>query len=344
MKFCVVGNYGDGINRVTDGQGIKTVELYDALKEYYGSKKVCKLNLYSKNKIVLGVKLLLRMMQCSHLIVLVSKNGRITVVPLMVSLNRVFKRKIYHSLIGSTSHQTLEERPALVNTYNALAGNWSETSTEKKLLEKAGLTNVSVVKNFKSLRILSEKELKNYDATVYRFCTFSRVEELKGIPNIVRAIKRVNSEYGRTVVCLDIYGKVQDTFEQGFEELKKEFDDSIHYKGVVDFDKSVETLSSYFMLVFPTLYYTEGIPGTLIDSMAAGVPIISAEWASCFDIMASEVGLTYEFGSDDDLVNKIKYAIDNPKLINAMKVDCLREARKYLREEAIKEICQKLEE
>ena len=148
MKICVVGNYGDGLHKVTDGQGIKTVELYEALNEQYGDQSVCKLNLYSKNNIVLGMKLFFRMFQCSHLIVLVSKNGRKTIIPLMVFLNKLFRKNIFHSLIGSTSHQTLEENPNLIPIYNSLNGNWSETSTEKKLLEKLGLTNASVVKNF----------------------------------------------------------------------------------------------------------------------------------------------------------------------------------------------------
>lgn len=344
MRVCIVGNFGDGVHKVTDGQGIKTVELYEALKEYYGSQKVFKLNLYSKNKIILGLKLVIRMIMCSHLIVLVSKNGRVSVVPLMVSLNKVFRRKIFHSLIGSTTHQTLEEKPELVRIYNALAGNWSETSTEKRLLELQGLTNVSVVKNFKNLRILDESELPVILRPPYRFCTFSRVEALKGIPNVVHAINHINEKYGGTVCTLDIYGKIEDRFKDEFEKLSSEFGENIHYMGVVDFEKSVQVLKDYYMLVFPTLYYTEGIPGTIIDAFAAGLPIISAEWESCFDIMNSRVGLTYKFGSDQDLENSIKYAIENHEIISKMRVECCKETRKYLREEAIKQVCQKLEE
>lgn len=343
MKICVVGNYGDGLHKVTDGQGIKTVELYEALNEQYGDQSVCKLNLYSKNNIVLGMKLFFRMFQCSHLIVLVSKNGRKTIIPLMVFLNKLFRKNIFHSLIGSTSHQTLEENPNLIPIYNSLNGNWSETSTEKKLLEKLGLTNVSVVKNFKDLQILEKNQLANYTDSVFKFCTFSRVEPLKGIPNVIEAIKKINQEYGRNVCTLDIYGKVQDFYQKDFEVLQKELDESIQYKGVVDFDKSVNTLKEYYMLIFPTLYYTEGIPGTLIDAMAAGLPIISAEWESCFDIMNSKIGLTYKFGSDDDLVDCIKFGIANRETINSMKSECINEARKYLRKEAIKDVCNKLE-
>src|SRR5699024_7195576 len=111
----------------------------------------------------------------------------------------------------------------------------------------------------------------------------------------------------RTVCTLDIYGKVMERYEDDFERLMSEFGENIHYKGVVDFDKSVETLKNYYMVVFPTRYYTEGIPGTLLDSFAAGVPVLSAEWESCYDIMNEHVGVTYTFNDDDALVNTLLY-------------------------------------
>ena len=83
------------------------------------------------------------------------------------------------------------------------------------------------------------------------------------------------------------------------------------------------------MLVFPTLYYTEGISGTIIDAFSAGVPILSAEWESCFDVLSHEVSVTYEFHSDDALIKAIEYVIKNPSKVNNMKEKCLNEAKKY---------------
>lgn len=337
MLVCVVGNFGDK-SILTDGQGIKTLELYNSLVETYGQKEVSKVNLHSKNRIHLALQLLGNLIRCKNVIVLVSKNGRKTVIPLLVAYNRIFHKNIFHSLIGSTTHQTLEENPKLVECYNRLAGNWSETNTEKRLLEELGLTNVTVVKNFKNLKVLKTDELNYITNEPFPLCTFSRVEELKGIPNIVRAVNKINELCGRTVCTLDIYGKVMERYADDFEILMSEFGENIHYRGVVDFDKSVETLKNYYMVVFPTRYYTEGIPGTLLDSFAAGVPVLSAEWESCYDIMNERVGVTYTFSDDNALVDTLLYVLRNPLEINKMKKDCLLEASKYSSEEIIKTI------
>lgn len=337
MLACVVGNYG-GKDTLTDGQGIKTLELYNSLVKAYGEKEISKINLYGKNKILLVFELIGALIKCKNIIVLVSKNGRKKLIPLLVSLNKVFKRKIFHSLIGSTTHQTLDEDPKYIKCFNSLAGNWSETLTEKKLLEERGLTNVTVVKNFKNLAVLDPSEMVFSRGEPFRFCTFSRVEEMKGIPDAVHAINEVNRRFGRTVCTLDIYGKVMDHYEEAFEKLKAEFGENVRYCGVVDFDKSVETLKNYYMVLFPTRYYTEGIPGTLLDAFAAGVPVLSAEWESCFDIMNERVGTTYAFGDIEALVEALTYAINNPDKINAFKENCLSEAKEYSSEQIVKTI------
>lgn len=343
MLVCVVGNYGDK-KVLTDGQGIKTLELYESLKKRYGYKEVSKVNLFKKNKFILSVKLIYQLIKCDNLIILVSKNGRKTVIPFLVLLNKIFKKNIYHSLIGSTTHQTLQENPKLINCYNQLAGNWSETMTEKKLLEDCGLKNVRVIKNFKNLYPLEENELIYNSKKPFRFCTFSRVEEMKGIPNIVRTINEINHNHGEIICTLDIYGYVMDNYKSDFEILKNEFGEAIRYCGIVDFDKSVQVLKEYYMLLFPTKYYTEGIPGTILDAFSAGLPIICSEWESCYDIISSEVGVVYEFNNDNALLLAIENSIARPEVINKMKKACLNEARKYSSVEVIKEIGKILEE
>ena len=52
------------------------------------------------------------------------------------------------------------------------------------------------------------------------------------------------------------------------------------YCGIKDPKDSVKTLKNYFALVFPTRFYTEGIPGTIIDAYYAGVPVIASKWES----------------------------------------------------------------
>lgn len=342
VLVCVVGNFGDAY-ALADGQRIKTLELYQALVRKYGEQQVMKVNLHGRNKLRLTGELLVSLMRCRNLIVLVSVNGRKTVIPLLAVMNRLFHRRIFHSLIGSTTHRTLQEHPELTRFYNALAGNWSETRTEKQLLETCGLKNVSVVKNFKSLTILDPKSLVYQTEAPFRFCTFSRIEERKGIAEAVAAIHAVNERFGRTVCTLDLYGKVMPAYAEAFQALQETFGETVRYRGVAEFGKSVDTLKQYYMLLFPTKYYTEGTPGTIIDALSAGVPVISAEWESCYDILTDAVGLAYAFDDTAALTDAIAYAVANPERINAMKPACLAEARNYAPERVVEQIAAYLE-
>lgn len=66
--------------------------------------------------------------------------------------------------------------------------------------------------------------------------------------------------------------------------------------------------------MFPTLFYTEGIPGTIIDAYAAGLPVISSKWESYGDVIEDNVtGIGYEFGSDDALVEVLEMIKSNPQ-------------------------------
>ena len=343
MTVCVVGNFGDGVSQVTDGQRIKTVELYRALVKHYGENEVSFVNLHSKKKILLAFKLLLALLRNKNLIVLVAANGRKTVIPLLVIMNCLFHRKIYHSLIGSTTHETLEECPKLIPVFNRLAGNWTETSIETEQLIKLGLNNVCLIKNFKQLPILSDEQMVFQTKEPFRFCTFSRIEELKGFPDVINAIKEINLCYGRTVCELDIYGKVQDDYQETFDLLQQKFGPAVRYKGVVDFDKSIETIKNYYMLIFPTRYYTEGIPGTVLDALASGVPVLSSEWGACFDILDHEMAVIYPFDQYSALVESIQYAVENPEKINMMKKRCLEAAIAYSPSEVVRTIADILE-
>ncbi len=149
---------------------------------------------------------------------------------------------------------------------------------KEKGIEDAVNAVKTVMPNFKDLNILKESELVYHHTEPYRLCTFSRVMKEKGIEDAVNAVKTVNEQAGRKVYTLDIYGQIDDAQTEWFEELKLNFPEYVNYRGVVSFDQSVDVLKEYFALLFPTGFFTEGIPGTIIDAYAAGIPVISAEW------------------------------------------------------------------
>ena len=63
---------------------------------------------------------------------------------------------------------------------------------------------------------------------------------------------------------------------------------------------SVDVLKSYFFLLFPTKCPGEGIPGTIIDAYAAGLPVVSSLYPNFAEIIDEGVtGLGYEFDNVD---------------------------------------------
>ena len=109
------------------------------------------------------------------------------------------------------------------------------------------------------------------------------------------------------------------------------------------FDKSVETLRESFALLFPTRFYTEGIPGTVIDAYAAGIPVVSARWESFSDLIADgETGIGYTIECAEELTEILRALAEDPNRITAMKRACLARARAYLPEQALNVLCDRL--
>ena len=184
---------------------------------------------------------------------------------------------------------------------------------------------------------MKEEELVYPQGEPYKLCTFSRVMKEKGIEDAVNAVKTVNENLGRTVYTLDIYGQVDEKQTEWFENLQQEFPEYIKYGGLVPFDKSVEVLKNYFALLFPTRFYTEGIPGTIIDAYFAGVPVISARWENYDDVcIEGKTSMSYSFTELDSLIKVLKQALIKKEDLLKMKRISRQEASKYIPSNALK--------
>jgi len=245
-------------------------------------------------------------------------------------------------VIGGWLPQFLTNKKRLTKTLKKFEGIYVETNTMKRALEAQGFRNVLIMPNCKQLTPISEDSLMPSNELPYRLCTFSRVMKEKGIEDAIDAIKAINEKAGKIIYTLDIYGQVDGAQIEWFEELKQRFPAYVAYGGLVPFDKSVEVLKDYFALLFPTRFYTEGIPGTIIDAYAAGIPVISARWESFADIVEEGItGFGYEFGSIEDLTNKLSYAAENSEEVFSMKSSCLAYSKRYLPKEAIRVLIEK---
>lgn len=346
VKVGILGHFGEGIN-LLNGQTVKTKIITEELQNQLGHDQVMQFDTHGKWKPLLKApfQVFQALKHSTNVVIFPAHNGLRIYAPLLLIQRFLFKnRKIHYVVIGGWLPQFLLKRRLLARILRKFDGIYVETSTMQKTLEAQGFCNVFVMPNCKKLTVLSENELVYPSGTPYKLCTFSRVMKEKGIEIAVDAVKKVNEQLGYTAYSLDIYGQVDVKQVAWFDDLKKSFPNYIRYGGVVPFDKSVEVLKEYFALLFPTLFYTEGIPGTIIDAYAAGIPVISAHWESCSDIVQEgETGWCYSFGNAEALAKLLSNFANQPELITALKSNCLNQAQKYTPANVVQALLQQTE-
>ena len=301
-KIGLIGRI-DPKRRLFDGQTVKTRMMYRLLCEEYGEEFIVTVDTYDYRHRVLTVMADFArcLATCDRLVVLLSTNGRRFFFPLLSFASRHMGKKVYHNLIGGWLASNLEKYPKWVKYLNSFEVNWVEAHALVDRLSEKGVRNAEYLPNFKYFdapNALAQTPLHT-DGEPFRFCTFSRVMEQKGVTNAARVVEALNIQ-GRAC-ALDVYGPVDEGYKSGFEAMLVECP-HVEYRGCVPPEKSVETIAPYDALLFPTKWKLEGIPGTIIDALAAGVPVIAAKW-QYYDEMLTDraTGLSYPIGDNMQL-------------------------------------------
>lgn len=342
-RVCIIGHFGHGEN-LLNGQTVKTKIVTKEIVKELGKKEVSCIDTHGGVKALISAfrHALIALKYHKNIIIMPAENGLRIFAPLLVLLNLLFHRKLHYVVIGGWLPEFLKKRKKLTKALMSFDGIYVETNTMRKALEAQGFNDVYVMPNFKDLNILKESELVYHHTEPYRLCTFSRVMKEKGIEDAVNAVKTVNEHFGRIVYTLDIYGQVDSAQTEWFNELKSTFPLYIKYGEFVPFDKSVEVLKNYFALLFPTYYEGEGFAGTLLDAMAAGVPVIASDWRYNPEIVNEKTGYVYPVNDNHAFVTTLISVGNNSDLLLSKKSDCLKEAEKYRAENVIQCLTSKL--
>ena len=333
-KVGVLGHFGFGLN-MTDGQTVKTLTVAKALQERCGEDEVLCADTHGGAKALpkLPFQVIKLLKKTNNVVILPAQRGVQVIVPLLAFFNRFFRRRLHYCVVGGWLPRLVADKKRLVRALKCFDGLYAETSAVRRGLLELGLQNVWMAPNCKQLHIAGDKPKKPNQTL--RLCTFSRVMKEKGIQEAADAVNRLNS-LCPNAATLDIYGAVAPAQTEWFAAFQKQMPEGVRYCGEVSYDKSVETLAPYDALLFPTRFFTEGIPGTVIDAYAAGLPVIAAKWESFSDIIDDGVtGIGYGFDEEEGLYNALVYAHENREALAAMQPACLKKAEDYLPENAL---------
>lgn len=348
-KIGICGFFDWNNTNPVNGQTIKTKNLQRALTEKFGSELIISQDssewkkrpfAFLKNCIDLAA-------HSEHVILLPAQRGVKIFVPLFYFLSLIFKNKVHYAIVGGWIEKMLEHNNFLLFFLKRIDFIYSETKTLQNSLKKQGLNNVHYLPNFKfySSSDTLTKGTPSSDVAGRKVCILSRIVKEKGVSDAIEVVNLYNQNY-EFPITLDIYGPVGENYEKELSSLLSQ-SSHVNYLGIIDSEKTSDVISKYNALLFPTLYYTEGLPGTIIDAYKAGIPVLASTWESAKDIVTDyKTGLLFDFGNKNVFYSKLIELFDlmeDPNKLDEIKKACLNKYQEFSPEQAISELLYNLE-
>jgi len=174
---------------------------------------------------------------------------------------------------------------------------------EKFLGKEFGKKKVVYIPNGVDLEVYKKIKTKKIENKIV---FIGRIHKQKGIKYLLNAFIEINKRYPN--FKLEIIGKLNNYAYK----LKNQYNHKdIIWKGYIeDKEKIVKQLKSAFCIVLPSLW--EGLPLTLLESLASSRPVIVSDIPAYKSIIKNEA-IFFKVKDIRDLKNKIKELIDNKK-------------------------------
>ena len=338
-RIGVWGQFGGG-GKIADGQAVRTTIITNELRRRYGVDAVhtVNTNAWRKNPLRFLLSSIKLLRKSVVFIIAPADNGFKVFVPILDFFNRFYKRRILYVVIGGFLPGLLKAKTKYVKMVNRFAGSFVQTDNIRKDLAGLGVEKLHILSNPKRLNTMKEDEVKVIKGEKIKICVFSRIYADKGVEDAIEAVKLANKKLGGEYVSLDMYGLVPESYKERLRELLQQNEGLAQYKGIIDYDKTVETLSSYFVMLFPTYYHGEGFPGNVIDAYNSALPIIATDWLYNSDVVLdNKTGLLVPVKNPEALSDAIVKLYNNRELRQELAINSLREAPKYAPESVLAE-------
>ena len=212
-----------------------------------------------------------------------------------------------------------------------------ETNSMKSILEKYGLHNVEVYPN---CRQKPEKNISIHSKSGKLKCIFfSMIYPEKGVDIILDAAVNLPD------IEFDFWGDINTDYKEAFLQTISGLY-NCRYCGVFksNEDNVYKLLNSYDVLLFPTRWKDEGVPGVLIEAKFSGLPAIVSNFAYNAELLEHlKEGIVLSKNDVNGLREAILQLDKDDNLLTKLKLGALRSSEKYVIDSYIDDIVNELE-
>ncbi len=169
---------------------------------------------------------------------------------------------------------------------------------------------------------------KQKDNSLIKIVFTARMIQSKGVLILIEAAEKLRKEYEGKIQFL-LCGALHDNPSALTKSQMESFCDDSYIKWLGFQSDIYSILKTCHIMAFPS-FYMEGLPKSIIDAEAAGLPVITTNWVGCKDTVEDGVnGYLIPVKNSDALAEKLKILIDNPDLRQKMGKKSREYAEKY---------------
>lgn len=320
-KVLVLGYFGYLTNQL-DGQTVKTRDVYRLAKEqlencdveYFDTQSLQKSKLYL-------FKMFFRVMCCKTLFYLPAQNNLKVFFPIIFVLSKLFRFNIHYFVVGGWLREYLTHLPIHRFMLGRIKGIHAETKRLKKELE--GYYNFKNVDIFPNFRFFDYNP-KPSESDKLRIVFMARVMKQKGIDWIFALADYIVENGLQEKFSITFFGPEDNEDKQYFESNVAKYG-FVEYRGALQPKEIHDTLSNYDVMLLPTHFYTEGLPGSVVDAYISGIPVIVTEWKHSHEFVDNgKSGYIVPFDNGlKEMVDKVVMLEKDRGLLHQLKANAL---------------------
>jgi len=318
-KILVLGYLGLETNQL-DGQTIKTRNIYSLLKskEHTNFKEVKYFDTQNfQNDKWNVIRMFKNIYKTDILFYLPAQNNLKFIFPFVFIFCALIKTPIHYIVVGGWLAKFLERKKMHQWMLEKVTAIYPQTNRlSEDLRKKYGFDNVCQLNNFRMLNAHSPAKISN--GNVIKLVFMARIHPLKGVETVFKLAEALENSSLKDVE-IDMFGPIFSEYENDFRILLSN-QINIKYKGPLQPENINTTLQHYDLMLFPTQYYTEGFPGSILDAYNAHIPVIVTAWRYAHEFIEdSKSGIIVEFGNTEEFVARTIQLINTPSLLQTLK-------------------------
>lgn len=345
-KILLIGNSGFEHNSY-DGQTVKVRLYFKKIQDEGFDVTFVDLENFAKRPFSILKAIRKGISSCDRIVLISAKRGCKFLIPYINRHNKKLNKPFILPLIGtSVLHHSIDRLSDEQKNDFLINGNYSLCKSNKKMSKQLSRISailpetdllVKVFKEFYNLdnvfqlnnfREEQHFEFNSIDSNELRIIFASRVMKMKGIFDVLSTIDTLNKS--GTSISMDIYGKkvLDASQEEMFNNYLK--NRSFNYFGQIDNNLVCQTISKYDLFVFPTHFIGEGTPGVIVESLIAGVPILTSNFPQAkYLLKDGNDSVFYKMFDNEDLKQKLLSIAKNKDFLKALKNNAKISGEKY---------------